>query len=46
MTILLNFTRTQEKKREGVFLCFRMKEMEGLYSSGKGNMNKILYNEG
>ena len=28
MTRLLNFTRTQERRREGVFMCFGMKEME------------------
>ena len=27
MTKLLNFTRTQEKRKEGVFVCFWMKEM-------------------
>ena len=30
----LNFTRTQERGRERVFLSFGMKEREGLYSSG------------
>ena len=39
MTRLLNFTRTQERRREGVFMCFGMKEMEDLYSSGGENMN-------
>ena len=29
MTRLLNFTRTQERRREGVFLCFGMKERGG-----------------
>ena len=37
MTRLLNFTRTQEKIRAG-FLCPGMKEGEGLYSSGGGNI--------
>ena len=47
MTRLLNFTRTQEKKRDGFFLlCLKMKEREGLYSSGGGNMNKRSFNEG
>ena len=46
MTKLLNFTRTQEKRREGVFVCFGMKEGEGLYSSGRGNMNGMSFNEG
>ena len=45
MTILFNFTRTQEKRREGVFLvCLGMKEMRGLYSSGGGNMNEKPFN--
>ena len=39
MTRLLNFTRTQERRREGVFICPSMKEREDLYSSGGGNMN-------
>ena len=30
MTRLLNFTRTQERRREEVFVCFGMKE-RGLY---------------
>ena len=34
MTRLLNFTRTQENKKEGGFLCLGMKENGGLYSSG------------
>ena len=45
MTRLLNFTKTQEKRRRG-FLCLEMKEMRGLYSSGEGNMNGRLFNEG
>ena len=46
MTRLLNFTRTQEKRREGDFLCPpRMKEMRGLSSSGGGNMNGRPFNE-
>ena len=46
MTRLLNFTRTQERRREGVFVCFGMKEREGLYSSGGENMNEMPFNEG
>ena len=46
MTRLLNFTRTQEKRREGIFLCPRMNEMRGIYSSGEGNMNGMSFNEG
>ena len=45
MTRLFNFTRTQEKRREGGF-CFGMREREGLYSSGGGNMNGRPFNEG
>ena len=40
MTRLLNFTRTQEIRRDRVFLCFGMKKKEGLYSSGGENMNE------
>ena len=39
MIKLLNFTRTQERRRDGVFVCFGMKESGGLYSSGGKNMN-------
>ena len=46
MTRLLYFTRTQKRNREGVFVCLGMKEMEGLYSSGGGNMNGKPFNEG
>ena len=46
MTKLLNFTRTQEKRREGDFLCLGMKEMGGLYSSSGGNMNGRPFNKG
>ena len=47
MTRLLNFTRTQERGREGFFfLCLKMKEMRGLYSNGGGNMNGMPFNEG
>ena len=46
MTRLLYFTRTQERRREGGFVCFGMKEMGGLYSSGGGNMNGRPFNEG
>ena len=40
MTRLLNFPRTQERRREGVFVCFGMKKMGDLYSSGGENMNE------
>ena len=46
MIRLLNFTRTQERRREGGFLSLGMKEMEGLYSSDGGNMNGMSFNEG
>ena len=46
MTRLLNFTRTQEKRREGDFLlCFWNEGEGGLYSSGGGNMNGRPFNE-
>ena len=46
MTRLLNFTRTQERRRDGVFVCLGMNEMRGLYSSGGENMNGRPFNEG
>ena len=46
ITRLLNFTRTQERRRERVFVSFGMKEMGGLYSSGGENMNGRPFNEG
>ena len=46
LTKLLNFTRTQKRRREGVFVCFGMKERGGLYSGGGENMNGKLFNEG
>ena len=46
MTRLLNFTRTQEKRREGGFLCVLEGRRGGLYSSGGGNMNGRPFNEG
>ena len=46
MTRLLNFTRTQERRREGIFVCFGMKERGGLYSSDGENMNGKPFNEG
>ena len=46
MTRLLNFTRTQEKRRDGGFLCLGMKERGSLYSSGGENMNGMTFNEG
>ena len=46
MTRLLNFTRTQERRRDGIFLCLVMNEKGGIYSSGEGNMNGRSFNEG
>ena len=46
MIRLLNFTRTQEKRREGGVECPRMKKRGGLYSSGGENMNRRPFNEG
>ena len=46
MTRLLNFTRTQERKRERVFMCLGMNESEDIYSSGGRNMNGRPFNEG
>ena len=48
MTRLLNFTKTQEKRREekrGGFCVFWNEGEEGLYSSGRGNMNGRSFNE-
>ena len=39
----LELKRGEEK---GVFVCFGMKEREGLYSSGRENMNGRPFNEG
>ena len=44
-TRLLNFTKTQERRREGVIVCLGMKERGGLYSSGGENMNEMSFNE-
>ena len=47
MTRLLNFTRTQERRREGVLFCVFWNEGEGgLYSSGGENMKGRPFNEG
>ena len=45
MTRLLNFIRTQERRREGIFVCSRMKKRGGLYSSGGENKNGMPFNE-
>ena len=47
MTRLLNFTRTQEKRRDrGFFVCFEMNERGGLYSNSGENINRMPFNEG
>ena len=46
ITRLFYFTRIQERRRDGGFVSFGMKEREGLYSSGGENMNGMLFNEG
>ena len=46
MTRLLNFTRTQERRREEIFLYLEMNERVGIYSSSGGNMNGMPFNEG
>ena len=43
---LLNFTKTQERRRERGFFCLGMNERGGIYSSGGGNMNGRPFNEG
>ena len=45
MTRLFNFIRTQEKKRDEVFVSWNEWE-RGIYSSGGGNMNGKPFNEG
>ena len=44
MTRLLYLTKTQERRREGVFVYFGMEE-GGLYNSGGENMNGRSFNE-
>ena len=46
MTRLLNFTRTQERRKDGVFMCFGMEE-KGIYIVVVGeNMNEMSFNKG
>ena len=47
MTRLLYFTKIQEGRKKGVFLCLGMEERGegGLYSSGGENMNGRTFNE-
>ena len=46
MTRLFYFTRTQERRRKGGFLCFVMEQIGGLYSSDGENINGRSFNEG
>ena len=46
MTRLLNFLELKRGEERGVFVCSRMKENGGLYSSGRENMNGRPFNEG
>ena len=45
MTRLLNFTRTQERRREWGFCVLRNGGEGGLYSNGRENMNGRSFNE-
>ena len=45
MTRLLNFTRTQERRRGGVFVSWNGGKGGGLYSSCGENMNERSFNE-
>ena len=45
MTRLLYFTRTQERRREEIFVYFGIEE-GGLYNSGGENINGRSFNEG
>ena len=46
MTRLYNFTRTQETRRDGVFLCaLELRKGGGLYNSDGENINGMPFNE-
>ena len=45
ITRLLYFTRTQERRRESVSVCFGMETREDLYSCSEKNMNGRSFNE-
>ena len=46
ITRLFNFLELKRGEEGSFFVSFRMKEGEGLYSSGRGNMNGMPFNEG
>ena len=46
MTRLLNFLELKRGEKRRVFVCSRMKESGGLYSSGRENKNGKPFNEG
>ena len=46
MTRLLYFIRTQERRRDGVFVSLKWRREGGLYSSGGENMNRVTFSEG
>ena len=46
MTRLLNFTRTQERRREGDFFVLWNEGEGSLYSSGGENINGKSFNKG
>ena len=47
MTRLVNFLELKGgEKRRFLSVSFGMKEMGGLYSSSRGNMNEMSFNEG
>ena len=45
VTRLFYFTRAQERRRDGVFMCLGIEKREGLYNSGGENMNRMSFNE-
>ena len=46
MTRLYNFTRTQETRRDRVFLCaLELRKGGGLYNSDGENINGMSFNE-
>ena len=46
ITRLLNFLELKRGEDGGFFVCSRMKDRGGLYSSGGENMNGKSFNEG